>query len=59
MLRNDWQRKICADYGAQGKDGKVRCRECPLNLPQIAPYGTCQANHHYDRKKGEWVADER
>ena len=59
MLRTDWDKKICAEYGKEGDDGKVRCHECPLRLPQIAPYGACKATYHWNKQKGEWVADER
>lgn len=58
MLRTDWDRKICNEYSKQGEDGTVRCSECPLRLPQIAPYGACKATYHWNKEKGEWLADE-
>ena len=26
------EQEICKEYGKRGKDGKVRCHECPLNI---------------------------
>lgn len=57
MLKTDWDKKICEEYGKQGEDG-VRCSECPLRLPRIAPYGACRATYHWDKSREEWVPDD-
>ena len=58
MLRNDCERKICAEYSKKDENGRVRCSECPLLLIQITSYGACKANHHWSNEREEWVADE-
>lgn len=51
------QKKICEKYSARDKDNKVHCLECPLNRTIVWDI-KCNATHHYDRQKGEWVRDE-
>ena len=58
MLTNDRERKICEIYSAYGEDGKVNCRNCPLQKgdPRWWDF-RCKANSHYDRKTREWEYD--
>ena len=57
MLKSDWDKKICAQYGAFDKEGKTHCYECPLRLPQV--YKTaCKATYHWSRERREWVEDD-
>ena len=51
------QKRICEKYSVRDKDGLVHCKECPLAIDHYAH--TCRANSHYDRKRREWVADDR
>lgn len=59
MLKNDKEREICDKYSARDENGKVHCKECPLNLCEKTgrPYGDCKAIMHYDRARREWVYD--
>ncbi len=60
-LTNEREKRICERYRSRQADGKVRCKECPLNDEH---YGvdmlpmTCKAIMHYDRHRKEWVEDE-
>lgn len=59
MLKNDKEREICDKYSARDENGKVHCKECPLNLEaKTRMTGVCKAFMHYDRSKKEWVFDE-
>lgn len=51
MLKNDWGKKICAEFKAKG------CHGCPLKLHRIGEYA-CRANHHWSKEREEWVADD-
>jgi len=60
-LTSEREKRICERYRARQADGKVRCRECPLNDEHYGvdmPPMTCKAIMHYDRHRREWVEDE-
>ena len=56
MLTTDRDRRTCEKYGAQGKDGLVRCKYCPLVVNYT--YLMCKANSHWDSHLREWVPDD-
>lgn len=51
MLTNDWDTEICADHNEDD------CAHCPLLIDLSR--AMCKWNSHYDRKKGEWVKDDK
>ena len=57
MALTERQKRICEKYSARDKDGLVHCKECPLAVDHYA--FMCRSNSHYDRKRREWVADDR
>lgn len=60
-LTNEREKRICEKYRAKQADGKVRCRERPLNDAHYRvdmPPMTCKAIMHYDWHRREWVDDE-
>ena len=59
-LTSEREKLICERYRARQADGKVHCKECPLNDEHYGvdmPPMTCKAIMHYDRHKREWVED--
>lgn len=58
MITNKKEQKICDKYSSRDKDGKVHCKECPLNKGNPKSYDfRCKANSHYDRHTKEWEWD--
>ena len=59
MITNVKEKKICDRYSKRDEDGKVHCRQCPLQKGDGRQYDfRCKANSHYNRKTKEWEYDE-
>lgn len=57
MKLTEEEQKICDEYSKR-IDGKVRCRQCPLNVGNPNEYDyRCKACCHWDEKEKDWVYD--